>query len=73
MISQVASYPGGLELMMCAGFAIEEREAGEGADEAAKMFLRHGGSADPTKMEYLRYIILRLVVVANCLDYCFLS
>lgn len=48
--------------MLSAGFAIEERPAGEGEDEASRMYLCHPGPLhDACKAEFLRYILLRFV------------
>lgn len=59
---KVATFPGGLELMLCAGFIIEERECA-GSDEAAKMYLSHSGAVDPLRRERLRYVFNRF---ASC-------
>lgn len=62
---QVATFPGGLELMLCAGFIIEEAGL-EGNAVGVQMFLRHPGLNEPEKIERLRYVRLRFVFHLNC-------
>ena len=56
--------PGGLELMLCAGFKLEDSPPdasprADGGNADTNVYLRHAGNADGEAFLYLQYILVR--------------
>ena len=62
---QVASVPGGLELMLCAGFKLEDSSPqdasprADGGNVDANVYLKHSGNADTEAYLCLQYMLVR--------------